>query len=270
MSGEKPPTTLRDELTNCCLEKMDPKRVDVSPIKKKVGFFPVSHVIVYHFGYLPLGNFFPTKRLVLQKRVEMIWSIRRPPCMEVCDRWAGVAFEVSWKIGSFLRGFAKMYMPPNTVHITKKIGRWKFPKILHPKKTLWYWGSDLEPGFMYFPKWGAIWKPRILKITGPLHPNDFLYPDVWIDHQLKGLLSQWPTFFSTFGDSIFSRENKVQTFFFRVHWLSEKDFTQIILNLQMPLAIFGHFGGRRSVYLLASTSSLYVYICIYVQIFMYR
>ena len=40
---------------------------------------------------------------------------------------------------------------------------------------------------------------------------------IWI---LFDSLSQWLTFW-TFGDSIFSRENKVQTFFFRVHWLSE-------------------------------------------------
>ena len=34
------------------------------------------------------------------------------------------------------------------------------------------------------------------------------------------LLGQWLNF-KLFGDYIFSRENKVQTFFFRVHWLSE-------------------------------------------------
>ena len=33
-------------------------------------------------------------------------------------------------------------------------------------------------------------------------------------------LSQWLNF-KLFGNYIFSRENKVQTFFFRVHWLSE-------------------------------------------------
>ena len=36
----------------------------------------------------------------------------------------------------------------------------------------------------------------------------------------NNLLSQWLTFW-TFGDSIFSRLNKVQTVFSRVHWLSE-------------------------------------------------
>ncbi len=43
---------------------------------------------------------------------------------------------------------------------------------------------------------------------------------------LNWLLSQWLTFW-TFGDSIFSRENKVQTFFFRVHWLSEIGYTKL-------------------------------------------
>ena len=32
---------------------------------------------------------------------------------------------------------------------------------------------------------------------------------------------QWLNGVGTFWDYIFSRENKVQTFFFRVHWLSE-------------------------------------------------
>ena len=33
--------------------------------------------------------------------------------------------------------------------------------------TLWYWGSDLEPGMMYYPtKCGEFLNPQIFKITG--------------------------------------------------------------------------------------------------------
>ena len=39
-------------------------------------------------------------------------------------------------------------------------------------------------------------------------------PGGWMKRYILGLLSQWLTF-STFWDSIFSRENKVQTFFFQ-------------------------------------------------------
>ena len=60
---------------------------------------------------------------------------------------------------------------------------------------------------------------------------------IWADskrcsrwHEKQHLLSQWLTFW-TFGDYIFSRENKVQTCsncFFSVHWLSENTFSVML------------------------------------------
>ena len=72
--------------------------------------------------------------------------------------------------------------------------------ILPPKKKL----VGRLVGY-YFPQNERISRKK----------HDGLEGYIYID-----LLGQWLTF-QTFGDSIFSRENKVQTFFFRVHWLSE-------------------------------------------------
>ena len=45
----------------------------------------------------------------------------------------------------------------------------------------------------------------------------------------NGVDLTWPMAkLQTFWDYIFSRENKVQTFFFRVHWLSERLFIYFI------------------------------------------
>ena len=64
---------------------------------------------------------------------------------------------------------------------------------------------------------GSFAPPKLLKMRG-------LWQSVML-HRCRGrksiLLSQWLTFW-TFGDSIFSRENKpFKLFFFRVHWLNE-------------------------------------------------
>ena len=57
------------------------------------------------------------------------------------------------------------------------------------------------------------YKPSFATVTG------------WgVDPIFRGLyypLSQWLTGFKLLGIPNISRENKVQTFFFRVHWLSE-------------------------------------------------
>ena len=50
--------------------------------------------------------------------------------------------------------------------------------------------------------------------------------------RIKNLLGQWLNF-KLFGVFIFSRENKVQTFFFRVHWLSEETTEVLILVGQL-------------------------------------
>ena len=67
------------------------------------------------------------------------------------------------------------------------------------------------------------WRREVKESTKADGGRDGGFRVDWIkdgNHDHWYLLSQWLTSW-TLGDSIFSRENKVQTLFFRVHWLSE-------------------------------------------------
>ena len=85
-----------------------------------------------------------------------------------------------------------------------------------------YWPS-IKPGYFWwqwlFPLWGGV---TFSDSAGSFKNNRMHSYVARMSEELSNLflLSQWLTFW-TFGDSIFNRENKVQTFLFRVHWLSE-------------------------------------------------